>query len=206
MLKNLFSSQVRIDLLGLFFLNPDKEFYLRELVVRLNGFPRAVSVELKNLADIGLVKKRIAGKQHYYRINRQHPIYTELRDIFVKTTGFKDVLKSALEPFKSQIQYAFVYGSMANGSFGLNSDIDLLIVGEVSGRRVSSALASIGDRFGREINYSIYPLPELKEKIKKNDHFFSSLLQKPYLFILGNENEFTGLVEQWLAKAPSNEL
>jgi hypothetical protein len=87
----------------------------------------------------------------------------------------------------------------------LNSDIDLWILGEVSGRRVSSALASIDDRFGREINYSIYPLPELKEKIKKNDHFFSSLLQKPYLFILGNENEFTGLVEQWLAKTPSDQ-
>jgi uncharacterized protein len=205
MLKNLFSSQVRIDLLGLLFLNPDQEFYLRELVTRLNGFPRAISVELKNLSDIGLIKKRISGKQHYYQINRQHPIYTELRDIFIKTAGFKDVLKSALESLNSQIQYAFVYGSMANGSFGLNSDIDLLIVGEVSGRRVSSALATIGDRFGREINYSIYPLTELKEKIRENDHFFSSLLQKPYLFILGNEKEFTGLVEQWLAKAPSDQ-
>ena len=50
MLKNLFSSKVRIRILNIFLLNPDSEFYLRELSTKFNISPRHVSLELQNLS------------------------------------------------------------------------------------------------------------------------------------------------------------
>ena len=72
----------------------------------------------------------------------------------------------------------------------MESDIDLFIIGDVSGRKIASALANLGTRFNREINYSIFPVHELHDKIQHKDHFFTSILKKPYLFIVGNSYEF----------------
>jgi predicted transcriptional regulator len=64
MLKKLFSSEVRILLLNIFLMNPDSEYYLRELAEKFNVSPRHISLELQNLKNIDLIKKRISGKQH----------------------------------------------------------------------------------------------------------------------------------------------
>ena len=73
MLKKLFSSEARILLMNRFLLHPDQEFYLRQLAAQFNLSPRAVSLELQNLESIGLISKRVSGKQHYYSVDIKHP-------------------------------------------------------------------------------------------------------------------------------------
>jgi len=193
MLKNIFSSQTRIDLLKQLLLCSDKEFYLRELVEITQNFPHSIRMELKNLESIDLVLKRISGKQHYYKANRKHPLYEELHNILLKTVGFVDILIKYLEPFKKKIEFAFVYGSMAKGSYTSSSDVDLMIVGDVSPREIASACVNIGNELKRELNYSVFPLAEIVQKINIEDHFFTSIKHEPLLFIFGDKNEFEGL-------------
>ena len=90
MLKNLFGSQVRVDLLAFFLTHPGEEFYVRQLIKKLNANPRAVNRELINLHTIGLIRKRISGKQHYFSINQQNAIYRELRRLFIKILEIKE--------------------------------------------------------------------------------------------------------------------
>ena len=155
MLKQLFSSNIRILILNQFLMHADKEFYLREIANIFNLSPRPVNLELKNLKNIGLLKKRISGNQHYYSANIQHPLFDDLKNIFLKTIGLKDVVKKYLEVFKSGIKYSFIYGSIAKENAAAESDIDLIIIGDVSSRKLSGVLLQAGNELKREINFSI---------------------------------------------------
>jgi predicted nucleotidyltransferase len=203
-LKNLFSSQVRIDLLSTLLMHPDEEFYLRELAVKLDSSPRSINVELRNLEKIKLILKRISGKQHYYRINLQHPLYADLRNLFLKTIGLRYQVIAKLEPYAAEIDFAFIYGSMASGSFNAESDIDLLIIGNLRPRQMSPIFAALREQLGREINTAIYPVAEFADKVRWQDHFISKVITESLLFVIGEEHEFRRLVQKWLAEKTSN--
>lgn len=108
MLKKLFGSEVRIKLLNRFLMNPDKEFYLRELANSLDISPRSVSVELSNLKIIGLIRKRISGNHHYYSANTQNSIFEDLKNVFNKTIVVKNIIADALNPYESDILFSFI--------------------------------------------------------------------------------------------------
>jgi len=169
MLKELFTSESRILLLNLFLMHPDEEFYLREISNMFKLSPRSVSLELKNLVNINLIQKKISGKQHYYSVNTNHPLFHELQSIFIKTIGIKDIIKEKLEKFKQYIRFAFIYGSIAKGNFNAVSDVDLMIIGNVSSRKLSGLLLEAGEVVSREINYSVMHYDELINRLKNND-------------------------------------
>lgn len=205
MLKALFSSQVRIDLLATLLMHPDEEFYLRELAAKLNSSPRSIHVELRNLEKIRLLQKRISGKQHYYRINRQHILYGDLRNLFLKTIGLRDQLRGELDHHAADIDFAFIYGSMASGRFDADSDIDLMIIGKVRPRQIAPSFAELRNQLGREVNAAIFPINEFAEKVRKQDHFVSNISADSLLFVIGEEHEFRRMVQKWLAEKTSNQ-
>jgi predicted nucleotidyltransferase len=196
MLKNLFSSETRILILNQFLMNPDKELYLRQIASKFKLSPRQVSLELKNLEKIELIQKKISGKQHYFSINKQHPLFTDLKSIFQKTIGLKYVIYNYLDPDISKIEYAFIYGSIANGSATTKSDVDLMIIGDLSTREISGSMLNAGNELNREINFSVYSLNEFKDRLKNNDHFISSVFNKPKIFVKGNSDEFERLAQE----------
>jgi predicted nucleotidyltransferase len=193
MLKELFTSEIRILLLNAFLMNPDSEYYLRQLAGKFNVSPRQISVELQNLKKIELITRRISGKQHYYRINNSHPIFHELQNIFIKTIGVKSVIEKSLKKFINLINFAFIYGSMAKGDASANSDIDLMIIGEISGRKISSEMIHAGNKINREINFNIISFEEFSNRLKSNDHFINSIYKDSRLFLIGDQNEFERL-------------
>lgn len=193
MLKNLFSSEVRVKLLNWFLMNPDKEFYLRELSNSLKISPRSVSMELNNLLKIDLIKKRISGNHHYYLVNIQHLIYTELQNIFIKTVGVRNILADSLEPIKKDILFSFIYGSIAKGNATSTSDIDLLIIGDVGSKKISNILLDAGSTLDREINFSIFKKDEFIQRLNSKNHFITSIINESKIFVLGNPDEFERL-------------
>ena len=195
MLKNLFSSEIRIKLLGQFLLHPQERFHLRRLARMLHASPRSIELELKNLQRIGLLKNEITGNVHNYSVNTQHPIFGDLQSIFIKTIGVGEKLAAALTPLQKGIRFAFIYGSFASGTITAQSDLDLMIIGNVSSLRLSSVLLKAGEEIGREINYSVIDGNEFKQRLRKNDHFLSALYRNKKIFIIGDSNEFERLAE-----------
>ena len=200
MLKELFASDIRIHLLSRFLMNPEREYYGRELTAMLGSSSRSVHAELQNLASIGLIQKRISGKQHYYSANTAHPLFQDLQNIVRKTTGLRDVMIEQLTQFKSNIDFAFIYGSFASGDFTAESDVDLIIIGNVKSRKVSSVLMQAGESLEREINFSIFTKDELVNRLKNNDHFITRVIDKPIMFLIGDESDFRSLVEKSVVK------
>ena len=79
---------------------------------------------------------------------------------------------------------------MARGEESLNSDIDLMIIGDLGIRDVASILGSIGQEIGREINPTVYPLKEFRKKIKENNSFIKEIISKSKIWLIGEEHVF----------------
>jgi predicted nucleotidyltransferase len=141
--------------------------------------------ELHALRDAGILVSRDVGRQVVYRLNPDCPIVDELRSIIRKTVGLAGVLQAALEPFAERIVQAYVYGSHARGDERVDSDVDLMMVGSVSLRELSSALREAGRSLRRTINPTLYTVEAYKKELKARDSFVSRVHHGPRLDLLG---------------------
>ena len=194
MLANLISSKARIEILKLLILNPANSYYQRE-IAQLTRLPiRAVQRELDNFKSIGLTEIITRGNRKFYSANRNFPIFKELKSILLKTSALGDVLKQALLKSKNEIRLAFIYGSYAEQQEKIASDIDLLVVGAIHARILSSILSSAKKELRREINFTVYSTAEFKQAVRAKRHFLSRILQGKKIFLIGDDNAIQTIV------------
>ena len=189
-LANALFSGVQQRLLGLLFGQPDKSFYLSEIVRQLHSGTGAVDRELNRLEHSGLVSVQRIGNQKHYQANEQSPIYSELRGIVQKTVGLYDPLKQALSTFAEQIQFAFVYGSVAKGTDSARSDIDLMIVGrDINYSDVYTHLQQAESIIGRTVNPTIMEWDDWKKRASGKSSFVEKVVDQPKIFIIGSQSD-----------------
>lgn len=177
----------------------DQSFYLREIARAAGAGLGAVQRELKHLSDSGILRRTVRGNQVHYQANSECPIFEELKNLVIKTAGMGDVLRAALAPLADRIEIALVYGSFARGEEQRGSDVDLLIVGDVTFSEVTSALGEAQDTLGREINPTVYPPREFQSKLREGHHFLTSVSKEPRILLIGGEHEFERLAQKRLA-------
>jgi predicted nucleotidyltransferase len=185
MLKALFSSETRVKILSLFITNPQNRYYLRGIIKLINAPMRAVQRELLRLEGIELLTKKVEGNRIYYQINISHLLFPDLKNIIFKTVGFGETLRASLVK-ENGIEAAFIYGSYAEGRESAQSDIDLFIIGDISGKKLQTLLRKNIKTYGRAMNPIIYSPAEYKKK--KNGHFISSVLKRSKIMLKGNLN------------------
>jgi len=183
----------RSALLSMLYGHADQSFYLRQLVRAVGVGHGAVQRELKHLTDMGLIVRRPQGNQVLYRVNRESPIFREIKSLITKTVGIHDAIRSALAPLGAEIQVAFVYGSVARQKERASSDIDLMVLGSAPFSEVVSALGPAQRVLGREINPTVFPISEFRSKLAGGNHFLRSVMKDKKLFVLGSEHELAKL-------------
>jgi len=194
MLQRLFSSRVRVEILSAFLMNPERELYMRELA-RLTGEDyKNVSMELRNLEEIGLMSSRNEGNLKYFSRNKEFVIYEALKSIFMKTKGAVGILREAVST-KRDIDYAFIYGSFATGEERAESDIDLMVIGRISLEEVLALIRGPEEKLSREINVSLYDLREIRKRVKDHDPFIMEVLGGSKIMLIGDENELRRIIE-----------
>lgn len=187
--------QTRRDVLALLLGRPDERFYLREILRAVGGGTGAVQRELKRLVDAGLVERERDGVQVYFSANREAAIFPELQSIVQKTAGVADVLRTSLAPVLrgDRVTVAFVYGSVARGRQTARSDVDLMVVGDVTLADLVPLIRVAERKLGREVNPSIYPVAEFRAGLKRGAPFLKRVLAEPKLFVEGAERELERL-------------
>jgi len=181
--------RTRRTVLSLLYGHPDEEFYLRQIIRAAGIGQGTVQRELERLAGAGLVRRRQHGRQVYFRANPDNPVYQELRGMLLKTAGVADVLREALTPLAPRIRVAFVYGSVARGEERRASDVDLLVVGDVSFGEVVGVIGRAQERLGREVNPTVCTVSEFRTKLKAGQHFISSVMRQEKVFLYGDEHD-----------------
>ncbi len=181
-------SKLRRELLRLYFTNPENEYYLRELE-RLLGFSAAnIRRELLKLEKTGLFKTRGEANLIYYSLNKDYPLYNELKNIVFKTIGVEGALREIMNTVRG-VEVALIYGSFAAGEETGMSDIDLLIVGQPAEEELMTKIDELEEKLKREINYTIYSRTEYNDRRKKKDTFVQNILARPKIMLKGTEGE-----------------
>lgn len=171
--------------LALFFSQPDKSFYLNE-VVRLASMGRGViSRELNKLVDAGLLVVSKQGNQNHYQANAAAPIFNELVGIIKKTFGITGVLQAALAPLLPQLEQAFIYGSVAKGEEHAGSDVDVMLVGsELSYSEIMQLLDPVEAQLQRRVNPTLYSSAEFAERLAEGQNFLTKVMGQPRIDLL----------------------
>lgn len=165
MLKELFSSKARVKLLTTFLLNPDEEFFIRELTRKLDEQINSIRRELDNLKKIGLLKSRLKNRKKYYYTNKDFIIFPELRDIFLKA------MNSDADLIRKITKLGEVELLMLSGYFvGKESNVDLLVVGNIDKAKLQDVLS--------------------KQTSEKEDIKFTSMTKKDFLYRLECKDRF----------------
>ncbi len=180
--------------LGLLYGKPDKSFYTNEIVRWADMGRGTISRELSRLVSAGLLVVSRVGNQRHYRANPDNPVYNELVGIVRKTFGITDVIRAVLVQVDDQIDWAFVYGSIAKGEDTASSDIDLLVATEsLAYVDLMKVLTSAEQLLDRPINPSIYTIEQIKNKLHDKNAFLSRLMEQPKLWVKGSKDDIGGI-------------
>lgn len=170
MLKHLFTSNTRIKLLTLFLLNPDNEYFIRELTRKLDEQINSVRRELDNLRKLGLLKTKNKNRKKYYSVNKNFLIYTELRSIILKAVNEKEsIAKSLLE--LGELDLIVLSGMFVDK----DSQVDLLLVGQIDRSRLDTYFSQELET-KQPVRFSIMSREEYLYRKKCNDKFLKSIM------------------------------
>ena len=189
MLKNLISSKTRRIILKAFVESPDTEYYTRQLASLHHISVGTLHRELTKLNSSGILKARKIGNIKLFSLNKQNPIYEEIKNIIYKTEGVVKFIKDAVPTIKG-VKVAFIYGSFAKGDERNDSDVDIFLIGEnIDEGKLISVINDIENKLFKEINYTIYTEKEYKNKKKKKNSFVSEVIKGKKIFIKGGKSD-----------------
>jgi len=180
---------VQQRLLALLYGQPQRKYQSNELIRLVNSGTGAVHRALKRMAAARLVSVESVGNQKHYQANTASPVFEELSGLVRKTVGLRIPLQSALEPLADGIEAALVYGSVAKGTEGPGSDIDLLVIAnDLDYAKLYDALPQAEAALGRPINPTVMTLEEWRRKRASADSFVARIAAQPQLVILGGDH------------------
>ena len=187
-------SKVKSSILGIFFTNPDRSFYMGEIGRILSKKPGTFQRELESMVKDGMLTSVYSANARYFSLNPGYAFYSELKSIILKTSGAPTAIKEQLAGMKG-IDFAFIYGSFASGKEHDMSDIDLFISGKPDEDMLIKKIDVLENTLKREINYKISSTNGLKKDIKEKDPFILNILKGKKIMIEGEEDELRRFFE-----------
>jgi predicted nucleotidyltransferase len=191
-ISNALFSKVQQRVLALIFGQPERSFYMSEIVRNVHSGTGAVERELSRLQRSGLVSVERIGNQKHYRANHQSPIFAELQGLVIKTVALTEPLRKSLEPCADKISAAFVYGSVAKGTDTAHSDIDLMVIGDaLDYSELYAAVQDAEDALCRKVSPTFLSPKDWRRKASEKGSFISKINALPKIFVFGSEKDLS---------------
>lgn len=170
MLKALFSSKTRIKLLTTFLLNPDEEYFIRELTRKLDEQINSIRRELDNLKKIGLLKSRMKNRKKYYYCNKDFLIFNELRDILLKAMNTDGDLIRKIGKL-GEVDLLVLSGVFV----GKDAKVDLLVVGDIDNMKLQQLLSE-HSKEGEDLRFTNMSAKDFLYRLEMKDKFIRDLI------------------------------
>lgn len=189
MLEDIIISRVRIKILELFLLNPNKIFHVRDIVRRVDEEINAVRRELSHMEKAGMVSKEQRANRLFYNFRKDYVLYDELLKLFGKTSGLGgDIIKQKVKLGK--IKYAMISGRYLKSiPKKAATDVDLLIVGTVILPELGIIVKVEEAKRDVELNYTVMTEEEFMFRKSRRDPFVLSVLNGSRVMIIGDEED-----------------
>ncbi len=180
-IDSLFGSKTRVKLLSLFYNNPERPFYVREITRKINEQINSVRRELQNLLNIGIVKSVNQSNRLYYEVDPSFKFHSELMSIFqriparskeIKETKEEDQILKRLQK-AGNIRVLFLSGAFVRGSM---QNVDIFIVGDMNKAKLAQVISEMEATMSRELNYTTFRLEDFDYRRNLNDRFLLDML------------------------------
>jgi uncharacterized protein len=185
-------SPTRQAILTALFLRPEKAWYLSELASSLRTRPSSLQREIDGLVQAGILEKQIDGRRSYLKPNQNSPIYPELHGLIEKTSGIVPMLRKTIAHTRG-LRIAFVYGSLARGEEAASSDVDVMLIGDLSTMDITPGLRKLEKAVARQINPTVFSLDEFAQRLTEKNHFLRTVLRNKKIMLVGTEDELEAI-------------
>lgn len=199
MIEQLFGSKTRVKLLRLFYSNPNRAFYVREITRKIDEQINSVRRELGNLLSIGIIASDETNNRLYYEVNQTYEYFKPLQDIFGEETAVivsdaegGEVVVAAPKKVKvdpvvaellavGNVEFALYTGQFTRDEV---SGIDLLVVGDINQTKMGKFIASLEEREKKEIRYVVLTAAEFDYRLSVKDRFITSVMNSKQQVII----------------------
>lgn len=183
MIEQLFGSKTRVKLLQLFYSNPNRSFYVREITRKIDEQINSVRRELSNLLSIGIITSDTTNNKLYYEVNQKYEYYKPLQQIFGKgVKGVRTKQAAPGEPVVSEpnddlkaighIEMAVLTGQFTRDD---SAGIDILIVGDINPNALQKYVDDLEKKENKSLRYTYMPLSDFKYRQSVRDRFITNV-------------------------------
>lgn len=183
-----FRSKARQRLLAYYFTNPTARHHLRDLAEQLSIDPSNLSKELGRLEREGLFRSDVSGRQKYFQLNREYPLFDEVRNIVAKTIGAVPLIAQSFKRVQG-IDEAYLYGSFARSQQDAASDIDVLVIGAPREEVLAETVRKLERQLRREVNYTVLTPKEFKSRRARKDAFLENVWHNKRVSLIGSHEK-----------------
>lgn len=188
MVEQLFGSKTRVKLLRLFYSNPNRSFYVREITRKIDEQINSVRRELANLLSIGIITSDTSNNKVYYEVNQKYEYYVPLQEIFGDSKPRRKALKHTEKPDVAvvetdeekadlralgNVEIACLLGQFTRDE---TSGVDILVVGSVNQNAVAKYVSELEQQEGKDLRYTTFSLDEFRYRMQIKDRFISTVL------------------------------
>ena len=179
MIDQLFGSKTRVKLLQLFYSNPNRSFFVREITRKIDEQINSVRRELANLLSIGIIISKNENNKLFYEVNPRFEYNGALSNIFAnkKNVGNDSPDNSNdMYNFKSlgHIDLALLTGQFTHDEI---SGVDLLIVGDINKNKMDKFILVLESKENKAIRYAVMDLDEYNYREQVKDRFISNIIK-----------------------------
>jgi predicted transcriptional regulator len=184
MIEQLFGSKTRVKLLQLFYSNPNRSFYVREITRKIDEQINSVRRELSNLLNVGIITSDNTNNKLYYEVSQKYEYYDPFQIIFgggkkrttkakasTDTTAKQDSDEHDLKAL-GHIDLAVYTGQFTRDE---STGVDLLLVGDVNMNAVTKYVGELEAKEGKDIRYTVMKLADFKYRQQIKDRFVTQL-------------------------------
>ncbi|MFO0920606.1 MAG: transcriptional regulator [Candidatus Saccharimonadales bacterium] len=212
MIEQLFGSKTRVKLLKLFYSNPNRPFYVREITRKIDEQINSVRRELSNLLSIGIISSDNNNNKLYYEVDQSYEFYAPLSAIFggkpIKQTEgqiINDVKETeAASGLKTlgNVDIAIYTGQFTRDD---TAGVDFVIIGDVNPTKVGKYVEELETKEGKEIRYVFMGTDEFLYRQKINDRFIALLLESKMQVLLDKHYLITEKPKIDIVKEPKKQ-
>jgi len=195
MIEQLFGSKTRVKLLQLFYSNPNRSFYVREITRKIDEQINSVRRELANLLNTGIITSDTSNNKVYYEVNQRYEFYSPLQEIFGGGTAkprkpTTRTAKTAEMPLADEtadlkalgnVEIAALMGQFTRDE---SAGIDVLIVGNVNQNALAKYVTELERQEGKDLRYTVFSLDDFTYRLQIKDRFMDTVLRSKKQILL----------------------
>lgn len=172
MIEQLFGSKTRVKLLQLFYSNPNRSYFVREITRKIDEQINSVRRELSNLLSIGIITSETTNNKLYYEVNQKYEYYEPLQQIFGGGVTKKKIAVSEDDENDlraiGHIELAVLTGQFTRDD---TTGVDVLVVGDINPNALAKYVEDLEKQENKSLRYTSMSMPDFKYRKNINDRF-----------------------------------